>query len=397
MTMSNISRKPAAFCSVQPIWLLWLAASLFTASWLSVSRAQSRTSQVSTNQARAITLVKTAEAAFLRGDYNRTLVLCRQASAANPRYARAYTWMGAAYEKLGQTAQARQAYQRVLSLGSASQDAAYVRTRLNRLPAPPVVAASGQNGQRTAALPTATTPLPPPALPLPASSPTPAPPGRPSLPTISPPVVAPAPAVSLPPAVRPAPPVTRVPDPAPVQTEPDLPAEEPGIDPRNDPQAGNMPNESVNVGVSEAGSSADIEGFPIDGPPRVVEASRLLGSGQLNALRRVKVQNRQYSGGIYRISNQDHDVTFYLNREWEWFEARVAIADNATTNTGGLWGWFNGQPSRRAFHYPKVQKGQAPIVVRIRVADATHLTLAPTYPGNPIVLMEPRFIRRRTR
>jgi hypothetical protein len=185
-----------------------------------------------------------------------------------------------------------------------------------------------------------------------------------------------------------------------LREEPRATTAEPEIQPENNVVPENIPGEPVDVDASEAngGNAPDIiEAAPLDGPPRILEASRLLANGQLNALRRVRVQNRQYSAGIYRMSNQDQDVTFHLNREWEWFEARIAIADNSTTSTGGLWGWFDGQPSRRAFHYPRIQKGEAPLVVRIRVAGATHLTLAPTYPGNPIILMEPRFIRRRTR
>jgi hypothetical protein len=193
--------------------------------------------------------------------------------------------------------------------------------------------------------------------------------------------------------------VTRAPEPTPVQVL--RPETQPEIQPENEPESTQAtapaPEEPVEVDSSEVGggnSAVVIEVPPVVEPPRVMEATRLLQSGQLRALRRVKVQNRQWTSSIYRMSSEDQDATFYLNREWEWFEVRIAVADNATTSTAGLWGWIDGQPSRRAFHYPRVEKGQASIVLRVRVADATYLTLAPTYPGNPVILIHPRFIRR---
>jgi hypothetical protein len=393
--MRNKNNKPTAPGILRPVWLFWLAASLHATSGLPVGQAQSRTTPTRVNTARAITLVKTAETAFLRGDYKRTLVLCRQATAANPRYARAYTWLGAAYEKLGQTQQARQAYQRVLALGTSSQDAAYVRTRLSHLPAPPTITASARNAQRTAALPSATRngiAQPTPARSVPetvpatqqgASSTAALPPPALRLPALPTPVSVPRPS----PPVRPAPAVTSVP----------APTEEPEIEPEIEPETDNERGNPVDVEISEAdggNSTVVIEVPGVVEPPHVVEAARLLRNGQMNALPRVRVQNRQWTTGIYRMSSQDQDLTFDLNGEWEWFEVRIAVADDSTTNTGGLWGWFNGQPSRRAFHNAKLQKGQAPYVLRVPVANATSLTLAPTYPGNPIILIEPRFIRR---
>jgi hypothetical protein len=101
-------------------WLMFsFSASLFAlpvASAAQMRTAQTRTAQTPTAQARAarnnysraVELVKLAEAAFLRGDYNRALVLCRQARATDARYLRTYTWMGAAHEKRGEVAQARE-------------------------------------------------------------------------------------------------------------------------------------------------------------------------------------------------------------------------------------------------------------------------------------------------
>lgn len=411
----NVAIKYAQSAASKSACILCLAAACLSTSWLAVGTAhsQSRAIQSSANSARAIALVKEAEAAFLRGDYNRTILLCRQATAANPRYPRAYTWMGAAYEKRGQMELARQAYGRVLSLSATGQDATYVRARLSRLPAPPRVA-SGSNGQRVATLPAAkpsakptaatnsnTTPststraasnqLPPPALPAPKVAPTTAAPTTTPIPAAPARVGTPAPPLTSSREVEPA----QVPQP-PVQFEPE-------IDPQPEPDLDSTLNEPVDVTVSpeDAGESSVIIDVPRDAEtPRVVQAppavaaSRLLTSGRLYALPQVRVQNKEWTSGVYRLSGQDQDLAFDLNREWEWFEVRIAVADNASHSSAGLWGWFNDKPARRAFHYPRVLRGQAPILVRVPVANATSLTLAPTYPGNGIILIEPRFIRR---
>jgi hypothetical protein len=400
MQKHTINRKWTIFSTRR---LLWPVISLLTVSLPQLGQAQARAIQVKANPARAVALVKAAEAAFLRGDYNQTLLLCQQATVANPRYARAYTWMGATYEKRGQTALARQAYQRVLALGVSSQDAAYVRARLNRLPAPPQVASTPGNGQRVAVMPTTQAPdttrdttAQPTSTRSAAMAPSMAPVATSSASTLPPPALpnTQAPAMQIPATIAtPAPPRASAPRP---ELAP-RPLPQPPQEVEIAPEPETTPEETVDVVVPEESveeATTVIDAPPVVELPRIVEAARLLSKGQMNALPRVRVQNKQLTSGIYRMSNEDHDLTFELNREWEWFEVRVALADNAKTNTAGLWGWFNGQLSRRAFYQPRVQKGADPVVLRIRVADATSLTLAPTYPGNPIILIEPRFIRR---
>lgn len=86
---------------------------------------------------RAIALTRQAEAAFYRRDFGATIAFCRRANRADPTYARAYTWLGAASEERRQPDLAREAYQRVLQLAPQSADAAHVRARLRVLgPAP---------------------------------------------------------------------------------------------------------------------------------------------------------------------------------------------------------------------------------------------------------------------
>jgi hypothetical protein len=131
----------------------------------------------------------------------------------------------------------------------------------------------------------------------------------------------------------------------------------------------------------------------VEAPP-VVPASRLLAGGRLNALPQVRVQNREWTANIYRVSSQDQDIVFDLNREWEWFEVRIAVADNAHTTAPACGAGSTTNRHAALFTTQRVLRGQAPILVRVPVANATSLTLAPTYPGNTIILIEPRFIRR---
>jgi hypothetical protein len=128
--------------------------------------------------------------------------------------------------------------------------------------------------------------------------------------------------------------------------------------------------------------------------PDVVDASVLISSGSLRASPRSVVRKRAYTSKVFRMASQDVDVTFDINREWEWFEVRVAVLDGSPRNTAKLRGWVNGAPYQTAFPDLKVRKGEAPVLLRVRVAEATQLTLSLPYPGNPIVLIEPRFIRR---
>src|SRR4028118_1430145 len=82
----------------------WLTFGLLALPLPTMVGAQTRVA--GSSNTRAIALVKEAEAAFLRGDYSRSLLLSRQATVVDPRYPRAYTWIGAVYEKRGEAAQA---------------------------------------------------------------------------------------------------------------------------------------------------------------------------------------------------------------------------------------------------------------------------------------------------
>lgn len=79
---------------------------------------------------RAVALVKKAETEFYHGHYEQAIGLCRSAITADAAYPRAYTWLGAAFAKKGNTAETRKAYNKVLALAPQSDDARVVRTWL---------------------------------------------------------------------------------------------------------------------------------------------------------------------------------------------------------------------------------------------------------------------------
>jgi WD40 repeat protein len=70
----------------------------------------------------AIELVKTAATVFQRGDMVKVIQLCRQALALDPGYPRAYTWLGAAYQRRGDRTTACSAFNRVLKLAPNTDD-----------------------------------------------------------------------------------------------------------------------------------------------------------------------------------------------------------------------------------------------------------------------------------
>lgn len=81
----------------------------------------------------AIEYVRQAALAYGRGDYKRTLALCQTASDWYPTYARAHIWKGAAYQKLGNYAQARSSYSWGRALSPDSADAARANRGLKEL------------------------------------------------------------------------------------------------------------------------------------------------------------------------------------------------------------------------------------------------------------------------
>ncbi len=72
---------------------------------------------------RAIDLTKQAADAYGRGDYNQAISLSKTASDAYPTYARAQTWLGASYHKLGRYDEARSAYKWAMALAPGTVDA----------------------------------------------------------------------------------------------------------------------------------------------------------------------------------------------------------------------------------------------------------------------------------
>jgi WD40 repeat protein len=89
---------------------------------------------------RAIRLVRRASEVFARGRYDEAIVLCRQATVADPAYARAYNWLGAAYQKKKQKENACAAFRKVIALSPRSADASRAMRGLKELGCPLVAA-----------------------------------------------------------------------------------------------------------------------------------------------------------------------------------------------------------------------------------------------------------------
>ncbi|MCS6862961.1 MAG: zinc ribbon domain-containing protein [Abditibacteriales bacterium] len=103
---------------------VFAASCLLTVWTMSGLRAQTETAKA---------LVKQAEAAFNKGDYEKTVTLCRKAIAADAKYVRAYTWLGTAYAKLKKDDLAREAFKKVLALQPKGPDADLAREALKKL------------------------------------------------------------------------------------------------------------------------------------------------------------------------------------------------------------------------------------------------------------------------
>ncbi|HEY0072781.1 MAG TPA: tetratricopeptide repeat protein [Abditibacteriaceae bacterium] len=72
---------------------------------------------------RAVGLVKQAADAYARGDYRNAILLSKAASDAYPTYARAQTWLGASYHRMGRHDEARSAYKWAIALAPGTADA----------------------------------------------------------------------------------------------------------------------------------------------------------------------------------------------------------------------------------------------------------------------------------
>jgi hypothetical protein len=83
--------------------------------------------------ATAKSLVEQAVAAFNKGDYEKTVTLCKKAIAADAKYVRAYTWLGTAYAKQKKDDLAREAFKKVLALQPKGPDADLAKEALKKL------------------------------------------------------------------------------------------------------------------------------------------------------------------------------------------------------------------------------------------------------------------------
>lgn len=72
---------------------------------------------------KAVNLTKQAADAYAKGNYNKAAWLCKTAADAYPTYARAQTWLGASYHKMGKYSEARKAYKWALALAPETADA----------------------------------------------------------------------------------------------------------------------------------------------------------------------------------------------------------------------------------------------------------------------------------
>jgi regulator of sirC expression with transglutaminase-like and TPR domain len=75
-------------------------------------------------------VTRTALQAWARGDSKMALALYKRVIQASPGYAPAWRGAGLVYEKLGEKAAARAAFQRYLQLAPSAPDAAGIRARL---------------------------------------------------------------------------------------------------------------------------------------------------------------------------------------------------------------------------------------------------------------------------
>lgn len=80
----------------------------------------------------AAALHKSGVQAFLHGDTRSALALLKRAQAANPSYAPTWRGLGSVYDRLGDRAAAKAAYQRYLSLAPNAGDAAAIRAKLEQ-------------------------------------------------------------------------------------------------------------------------------------------------------------------------------------------------------------------------------------------------------------------------
>jgi hypothetical protein len=123
-----------------------------------------------------------------------------------------------------------------------------------------------------------------------------------------------------------------------------------------------------------------------------VPAEKLLVTGQLRpAHDAARVLGRPYSPA-FLLSEQDGHLTFQLNKKWQWFEAQMAVPDKSPSSIAEIEGWLDNSPHKTSFKKLRLRANQEAVFIRIQVAGASQLTLAPIYPGYPVLIINPRFL-----
>jgi hypothetical protein len=92
------------------------------------------------------------------------------------------------------------------------------------------------------------------------------------------------------------------------------------------------------------------------------------------------------------LSEQDGHLTFQLNKKWQWFEAQMAVPDKSPSSIAEIEGWLDNSPHKTSFKKLRLRANQEAVFIRIQVAGASQLTLAPIYPGYPVLIINPRFL-----
>ncbi len=108
---------------ISPRLLLFFALSGLSSAVLGQSAARIQ----------AIDLIKEAASVFARGDLTLVIKICRQALSLEPTYPRAYTYLGAAYQKRGERQNACAAFSRVIQLSPKGADATRAARGLREL------------------------------------------------------------------------------------------------------------------------------------------------------------------------------------------------------------------------------------------------------------------------
>jgi hypothetical protein len=95
--------------------------------------------------------VEQAVALANAGECPKAVELLRRAVALDPRYVRAYTWLGFCYAKMGKNREAVDAFNRVIALAPKSDDARSARAWIGRLPSPAASRTAGPTPRITTA------------------------------------------------------------------------------------------------------------------------------------------------------------------------------------------------------------------------------------------------------